>query len=264
MLPDSFTSASNRWIELRNNTRHLHDCFAMASRTRNTTLQTSLRKAPLSPEFECAAANKIWDLNLKQLEYLKARKYYRGYFSHIYQDLSKAACTGDDKLGDYTHLQILDVADLIKSSNESREVVARTLSGDREQIDRAMSLAAGLLVPFNFKGIGGARRGESVTWLQSETLKSLVTRKSASLMSSMNHGHSTCSRCLSSDSSIRFPKSFTARQLEHVAGIKIIWTSNLLDHLLILDDDERVKVHIFHQVTLLENNQKLPKFVSAT
>lgn len=83
-------------------------------------------------------------------------------------------------------------------------------------------------------------------------------------MSSMNHGHSTCSRCLSSDSSIRFPKSFTARQLEHVAGIKIIWTSNLLDHLLILDDDERVKVHIFHQVTLLENNQKLPKFVSAT
>jgi hypothetical protein len=32
--------------------------------------------------------------------------------------------------------------------------------------------------------------------------------------------------------------------MKNVAGFKIVWTSNLLDHLLVLDADEKVKVHI--------------------
>jgi hypothetical protein len=198
------------------------------------------------------------------LEYWKICKYYKAYFSHIYQDLAKASCSGDDKFADYTHRQVLDVVDLIKYSDEPREVLARSISGDREQVERAMNLAAGLLIPFNFKGIGGARRGESVVWLQGESLKSLVTQKRASLMNSVNHSNTSCSRCMSADSRIRFPKSFTARQLARVTGFRIIWTSNLLDHLLILDDDEKVKVHIYHQVTLLENQEKFPRLVLST
>jgi hypothetical protein len=49
--------------------------------------------------------------------------------------------------------------------------------------------------------------------------------------------------------------------MKNVAGFKIVWTSNLLDHLLVLDADEKVKVHIYHQVKLLQHQQELSRSV---
>lgn len=40
---------------------------------------------------------------------------------------------------------------------------------------------------------------------------------------------------------------FTARNLERVAGIRVIWTSNLADHLHLEDDDTSVR--IFYHVS---------------
>jgi len=46
-----------------------------------------------------------------------------------------------------------------------------------------------------------------------------------------------------------------------VAGFDIIWTSNLLDHLLVQDEDEKLKVHVFHHVKVLENHLTIKKSV---
>ncbi|KAF8862092.1 hypothetical protein BDZ45DRAFT_586101 [Acephala macrosclerotiorum] len=51
-----------------------------------------------------------------------------------------------------------------------------------------------------------------------------------------------------------FPRSFHARQFERIAGFEIVWTSNLADHLLVLDMDEKVKLHVFHQVRMLKHH----------
>lgn len=51
---------------------------------------------------------------------------------------------------------------------------------------------------------------------------------------------------------VRLQKIFTAQSIELLAGITILWTSNLADHLSLKDDD--AKVMIFHHATFLSNN----------
>ena len=49
--------------------------------------------------------------------------------------------------------------------------------------------------------------------------------------------------------SITLGKVFNARNLERIGGLRIIWTSNLVDHLRLHDDDTRLS--IFHHATFL-------------
>jgi hypothetical protein len=53
--------------------------------------------------------------------------------------------------------------------------------------------------------------------------------------------------------SVGLDSTFTARKIERIAGIRIVWTSNLLDHLRMRDDD--TSVAIFHHASFL-NFQK--------
>ncbi|PMD14935.1 hypothetical protein NA56DRAFT_582775 [Hyaloscypha hepaticicola] len=52
----------------------------------------------------------------------------------------------------------------------------------------------------------------------------------------------------------RLPKIFNAVNLGRIAGIKVCWTSNLADHLLMNDDEGMVT--LFHHVTFLKLHQK--------
>lgn len=54
------------------------------------------------------------------------------------------------------------------------------------------------------------------------------------------------------DISVRFDKSFTARNIERIAGITIQWTDNLADHLRMLDAEDKA-VAIFHYATFLKH-----------
>lgn len=51
-------------------------------------------------------------------------------------------------------------------------------------------------------------------------------------------------------SNMKLEKLFTARNLERVAGMQVIWTSNIADHLLLEDDDTSVR--IFSHASFLE------------
>lgn len=49
---------------------------------------------------------------------------------------------------------------------------------------------------------------------------------------------------------VKLEKTFTAKNISRIAGLEIIWTDNLVDHLRLTDDD--TKVHIFHHASFLE------------
>lgn len=53
---------------------------------------------------------------------------------------------------------------------------------------------------------------------------------------------------------VKLEKNFNAWNLSRIAGIETEWTSNLADHLRMMDDDK--KVAIFHHVSFLELQQK--------
>ncbi|ROW00376.1 hypothetical protein VMCG_07260 [Cytospora schulzeri] len=56
---------------------------------------------------------------------------------------------------------------------------------------------------------------------------------------------------------VKLEKNFTARNLGRIAGLEIVWTDNLIDHLRMSDDD--TKVHIFHHASFLERQRQSPK-----
>jgi hypothetical protein len=49
---------------------------------------------------------------------------------------------------------------------------------------------------------------------------------------------------------IKFDSKFSAYNLERLAGIKIVWTNNIADHLRLVEDDS--KLCVFHHTTFLK------------
>lgn len=49
---------------------------------------------------------------------------------------------------------------------------------------------------------------------------------------------------------VKLERLFTARNIERLADIQVIWTSNLADHLQLEDDD--TKVRLFSHTSFLE------------
>jgi hypothetical protein len=52
----------------------------------------------------------------------------------------------------------------------------------------------------------------------------------------------------------RIRSLFTARNINHISGIKIKWTENIVDHLLLTDDDQTL--FVFHCVSFLKHHQR--------
>lgn len=52
------------------------------------------------------------------------------------------------------------------------------------------------------------------------------------------------------DERVKLEKIFNAKNLGQIAGIDIIWTDNIADHLRVSDEDQ--KVALFHHVCFLE------------
>jgi hypothetical protein len=55
---------------------------------------------------------------------------------------------------------------------------------------------------------------------------------------------------LVSNDIVKLEKIFTAQNLVRIAGLDIIWTGNLADHLRLTNDDQRV--HVFHHASFLQ------------
>jgi hypothetical protein len=49
---------------------------------------------------------------------------------------------------------------------------------------------------------------------------------------------------------VKLDRVFTASNLTRIAGMKVVWTENLADHLRVLDEDSEVA--IFHHASYLE------------
>jgi hypothetical protein len=222
----------------------------------NNPLQSSLRKSTTTAAFSRAVVREIWNLDFTPQQYPEYRHLFESYFTHIYHDLSMSACSGDSQIPDLTHAQILEVVRSLKTRPWTKLEAARSFGlytgcNSEDRVARAITLAAGLLVPLNFKCVGSARRGAVMSWEDGDCLSQTVAKG----MTTMTKGSGDPNnKCMSCNSGWTFSMSFTARKLEHVTGFRIIWTSNLLDHLLVQDDDEKVKIHIFHHVKVLENH----------
>jgi hypothetical protein len=151
-----------------------------------------------------------------------------------------------------SHCELLDIVGLLKDPTNTRESIMEKIpqrvSGlqNSMEIENALILAARI---WSISAIGDLQQclsfGSTVPW-SSGTLRDIL--KNYYFPSPMHV------------ESVKIPKIFNAVNLNRIAGIEICWTSNLLDHLQMTDDDKTV--HIFHLATFLKLHKIVERYFS--
>lgn len=179
--------------------------------------------------------------------------------------MCRIACTGRSPISTTTHEQLIRVCRLLRVSDTTFASVLTSLGSQtagRVELERLVKVGAGVLLPLNISGIGGVRPGKTVEWLPATALKDLVRTAVGTPAPSPSPAiHSACTMC---NTPIPLPTAFNAYSLEFVAGFEVIWTSNLADHLRLIEVDEKLRLYIFHQTGLLQRHLSLPELVIAS
>lgn len=212
-------------------------------------LQKKLSDPPATPLLRRTILDKMFSIHIYQQEYQENQCSYAAYFSHWYEE----HC--NDRTGAIsmtTHSILLDIVRLVRDGNEDRESIQSKVKAtlptySEESINVLISLAARL---WTMSCIGEIRQcltlGQTLTW-QQNSLSQLLSSRFAPNPASKED--------------VVLLKSFHALSCEKVAGIKICWTSNILDHLKMTDDDRTV--HIFHHTAFLELHKRVSRSVGS-
>lgn len=143
-----------------------------------------------------------------------------------------------------THADVVRIATQLQagqSRSEIKDTIRARLTSphdnEDEILDNSVDLVSGLLLmihcgtsPYGFSGRSELR------WSHG-SLRERVARCFAG-PPFLGHGR------------VKLDKTFTGPNLSRIAGLEIVWTNNLVDHLRMSDDD--TEVHIFHHAAFLE------------
>ena len=211
------------------------------------TLDILLTSTPLSQLSRQAIISRIFNVevtsgSIDSIDGLSA------YFSDWFEEQCEAAAgqvsvqTHEEVLGIIAHLQVNDLSRCDILTRLQHEGCQQ--SSDVEALNASIDLAARLWLTLS---IGSLQRsvtpGSTIPWNHGKLADTVLDL--------------LCPEFKLSDS-VKFPKAFNAANLEKIAGIEVVWTSNLADHLSLTDDD--TKVMLYHQASFLELHQCSKKY----
>jgi len=146
-----------------------------------------------------------------------------------------------------THGELLEVVSYLRSNQFDRQAVLQMLCQSEKgsvatvlEHEATIDLAAQVLIGMSIGSTPSCVLlvGESLSWTSGSLQKSVS-----------EHFRPSCGAF----EDINLPRNFTAANLERIAGIKVNWTTNLVDHLLLKDAETRdAMVMIFHPISFLK------------
>lgn len=170
------------------------------------------------------------------------------YWTYYHHESANALHDGGRHVAARTHGDIVACAARLRRGLP-REEVKRALRGellrarhanDDEMLDNSVDLTASLLVMANFGryayGFSGRNR---VCWAK------------GSLRGFVRDYFEPEGRL--ANEAVKLERVFKASSLDRIAGLEVVWTDNLADHLRLTDDDR--KVHLFHHASFLETQR---------
>ena len=194
-------------------------------------------------------ANRIFQSNLTIEHFLTFDEGLRSWFSHWVEDQCEGAAP---QVSATTYQELLHILNCLQSKSKtiSRAGIADHLRQNvsavgpttktavtDESLNASLTLAARLWSSMSIDSIPHCLTpGYYVSWNNDEHFNDVL-------------GKAFCPKPQSTES-ITLPKVFTAANIEMIAGIKVQWSSNLADHLVLKDDDS--KVTIFYHASFLE------------
>ncbi|KAK1753217.1 hypothetical protein QBC47DRAFT_54078 [Echria macrotheca] len=214
-------------------------------------MDASLQKDPLSEETRGWLLGLLWrpcapDERATTLSMSPYLDYYSSRCQHFSHDGGIHLCVK-------SHSGLVDIADMILAGATRGQVCSSlacppaTNNTNRDDIDRTIHTTVdlcGSLLLMAQVGVHkfGFSRTTPLSWSGEQTLRQAVEQ------------HFQPQQGLQPDHP-RMNKLFTAKNLSLIAGIKIKWTNNIVDHLLLSDDDQSVA--IFHHAEFLKYQQCL-------
>jgi len=210
-------------------------------------METSLQKYPISGELCDWLLGELWkecgapDAKVPTASMSPYFDYYSTRCQHFSHDGGIHICVK-------SHTDLVGIAGSILT-NATRYEVRSSLGSPLNDADLSrtttanttVDLCASLLL---MAEVGVHRFGFSgstpLTWSAQQTLRQAIER------------HFQPETQLQLDNP-RLGRLFTARNLTYIGGIKIKWTNNIVDHLLLSDDDQTV--FIFHYASFLHFQQ---------
>ena len=217
------------------------------------SLQQPLRKPLASALVRSTLLNAVWELESSDhIDALDMSTYFEFYSKRIQRLLLDGDCQPVLK----NHSDLLPIAKTILLSDTTRGELRRELthlqprggsatSTNTNDIDRTIDLCASLITmadievreyPTGLSGCTPIRWGENSL---AETLREYFTPQR-----SLQADNATC----------KLGKLFTARNLSRIGGMEIKWTTNLADHLRLINDDQAV--FVFYGVGFLRLQER--------
>jgi hypothetical protein len=211
-------------------------------------LNTPLLTTPISAGIQSQILSRIWDEQISDAQNVDDKVRFDPYFGYYTAQCHLALHDRGRHASARTHEDIAFIVQNLRAG-ETRESIKQMLSSRLsipkpanvdDVLDGSVNLAVRLALMVE---VGGFKYGFSgrreVLW-KTGTLKDFLT----------NYFRS--SRTLGQDG-VKLERLFNARNLGRIARIEIEWTSNLFDHLRLIDDER--KVAIFHHAGFLNCQQ---------
>lgn len=196
----------------------------------------------------CDIANRLWGSNIGPSDLSKGQLDLDAYFAYYTEQCNSALYDRGRHTLARTHQDIVEIAHHITNS-ESRDSIKHFLNskltaphpfGEEDLVENTIDLVASLLVMMQFRSLRfGISRWKRLTWTKGPLREFLRNYFNTPPVLKER---------------VKLEQIFNARNLERIAGIRIVWTDNLTDHLRITDEEKTVAV--FHHVSFLENQQK--------
>ncbi|KAH6642297.1 hypothetical protein C7974DRAFT_302775 [Boeremia exigua] len=175
------------------------------------------------------------------------------YWKFYHKECERALHDGGRHVLARTHQDLVDIATLIheQQSREHirqklRQKLTRTHDNEDELVNRAIDLTATLLLMVDCTNVEyGFSGNQQLEWKTDSLTQCLETY----FGTKPELGHE----------GVKLPRIFNVGNLDRIAGIEIVPTANLLDHLRLVDDD--TQLYVFHHAAFLKrqaNSALLP------
>lgn len=203
-----------------------------------------LRKYPILASVRDDIVAKLWETS-GESKFDVSHHDMSSYFEYYSKRVQRSLLDGGRHICINTHSDVVRIAKQILSGRARddvyQEIASHTNPNDVpsnvDAINNTIDLCASLLLMTEI--------GQSQIGLSGHT----PIHWSGNLLKTALGEHFTAQRILDVEN-LKLEKLFTGRNLGRIGGLQIIWTTNLADHLRLVDDSQ--SVFIFHCTSFLQ------------
>ncbi|KAI3330077.1 hypothetical protein F4824DRAFT_515956 [Ustulina deusta] len=211
-----------------------------------STIDMSLLETAIEPHTQAAICHELWGVGYSP-QLLGADINLATFWNYYFKTSALSLHDGGRHVAVRTHRDVIDVVYLLKAGATRGDIKQKLRSklktkhtNEDELLENTIDLAASLAVMCDC-GISshGFSGSTEIQW-RHDSLREFLAQYFGD-------------RPILSHEKIKLEKTFKATNFGRIAGLEIIWTDNLVDHLRLTDDD--TNVHIFHHASFLESQR---------